>query len=48
MYTDPKVDIGVGVEPNPFILEELENHFREQTKPTEIVHRKERIPTTGV
>ena len=54
-YTDPKVNIGVGLEPDPFILEELENHFREQTKPTEIVHRMERIllmeritPTTEV
>ena len=43
-YTDPKVDIGVGLEPEPFIIEELENHFRELTRPVEIVHHMERIP----
>ena len=43
-YTDPKVDIRVGLEPEPFIIEELKNHFRELTKPVEIVHHVERIP----
>ena len=43
-YTDPRINIGVGLEPDPFILEELENHFKEQTKITEAVHHMERIP----
>ena len=31
-FTDPKNDIGIGCEPDPFDLEELENHFTNQTK----------------
>ena len=31
-YTDPKVDIGVGLEDEPLDIEKLEDHFREHTK----------------
>ena len=34
-YTDPKVDIGVGLEPDPFDIDSLESHFKEHTKVTE-------------
>ena len=44
MYTDPKVDIGVGLESDPFNQEQLENHFKEQTKMAEVEHHMERIP----
>ena len=43
-YTDPKVDIGVGIEPDPFDIDKLEDHFREHTKVTEVQHQMERIP----
>ena len=43
-YTDPKVDIGVGLEPDPFDIDRLEDHFKEHTKVTEIKHQMERIP----
>ena len=43
-YTDPKVDIGVVLEPDPFDTDELENHFKEQTKVEEVEHCMERIP----
>ena len=43
-YTDPRVYIGIGLEPDPFILEDLENHFKELNSPTQVVHRMERIP----
>ena len=43
-YTDPKVDIGVGLEQDPFELDKLEEHFREHTKVTEVTHQMERIP----
>ena len=43
-YTDPRVNIGVGLEPDPFNIEELENHFKEQTKTTKVIHCMERIP----
>ena len=43
-YTDPKVDIGVGLADEPFELDKLEEHFRERTKVTEITHQMERIP----
>ena len=44
MYTDPKVDIGVGLEADPFDIDKLEDHFREHTKVTEVNHQMERIP----
>ena len=44
MYTDPKVDIGVGLEPDPFDIDSLESHFKEHTKVTEGKHQMERIP----
>ena len=44
MYTEPKVDIGVGLEPDPFNIDKLENHFKEQTKVAEVEHCMERIP----
>ena len=56
-FTDPRVDIGVSLEPDPFNMEELEKHFKEQTKTTEVIHCRiplriplmERItPTTEV
>ena len=37
-------DIGVGLEPDPFNLDELESHFKKQTKTTEVIHHMERIP----
>ena len=43
-YTEPKVDIGVGLEPDPFKIDELENQFKEQTKVAEVEHHMERIP----
>ena len=43
-YTDPKVDIGVGLEPDPFDIDKLEDHFKEHTKVTEVKHQMERIP----
>ena len=43
-YTDPKVDIGVGLADEPFELDKLEEHFREHTKVTEVTHQMERIP----
>ena len=43
-YTDPKVDIGVGLEDKPFDIEKLEDHFKEHTKVTEVYHQMERIP----
>ena len=43
-YTDPKVDIGVGLEADPFDIDKLEDHFREHTKVTEVNHQIERIP----
>ena len=43
-YTDPKVDIGVGLEDEPFDIEKLEDHFKEHTKVTEVYHQMERIP----
>ena len=44
MYTDPKVDIGVGLEDMPFDIEKLEDHFKEYTKVPEVYHQMERIP----
>ena len=38
-YTDPKVDIGVGLEDEPFDIEKLEDHFKECTKVTEVYHQ---------
>ena len=43
-YTDPKVDIGVGLEADPFDIDKLEDHFKEHTKVTEVNHQMERIP----
>ena len=43
-FTDPRVAIGVSLEPDPFNLEELEAHFWAQTKTTEAIHHMERIP----
>ena len=43
-YMDPKVDIGVGLEPDAFDLDALESHFKEHTKVTEGKHQMERIP----
>ena len=43
-YTDPKVDIGVGLEDMPFDIEKLEDHFKEYTKVPEVYHQMERIP----
>ena len=43
-YTDPKVDIGVGLEPDPLDIDKLESHFREHTKVVEVKHQMERIP----
>ena len=43
-YTDPKVDIGVGLEVDPFDIDKLEDHFKEHTKITEVNHQMERIP----
>ena len=43
-YTDPKVDIGVGLEDEPFDIGKLEDHFKERTKVTEVYHQMERIP----
>ena len=43
-YTDPKVDIGVGLEDMPFDIEKLEDHFKEHTKVPEVYHQMERIP----
>ena len=43
-YTEPKVDIVIGLEPNPFDIEELENHYRNQTRAEEVEHWMERIP----
>ena len=43
-YTDPKVDIGVGLEADPFDIDKLEDHFKEHTKITEVNHQMERIP----
>ena len=43
-YTDPKVDIGVGLEDMPFDIEKLEEHFKEYTKVPEVHHKMERIP----
>ena len=43
-YTDPKVDIGVGLEADPFDIDKLEDHFKEHTKVTEVYHQMERIP----
>ena len=31
-YTDPKVDIGVGLSEDPFELDKLEKHFKENTQ----------------
>ena len=44
MYTDRKVDTGVGLEDEPFDIEKLEDHFKEHTKVTEVYHQMERIP----
>ena len=43
-YTEPEVDIGIGLEPDPFDIEELTNHYRNQTRTEEVEHRMERIP----
>ena len=43
-YTDPKVDIGVGLEDTAFDIEKLEEHFKEYTKVPEVYHQMERIP----
>ena len=43
-YTDPKVDIGVGLEADPFDIDKLEDHFKEHTKEIEFKHQMERIP----
>ena len=43
-YTDLKVDIGVRLKPKLFDTDELENHFKEQTRTEEVEHRMERIP----
>ena len=43
-YTDPKVDIGVGLEDMAFDIEKLEEHFKEYTKVPEVHHKMERIP----
>ena len=43
-YTDPKVDIGVGLADEPFELGKLEEHLRELTKVSEFTHQMERIP----
>ena len=43
-YTDPKVDIRVGLDPYPFDIDSLENHFKEHTKVAEVKHQMERIP----
>ena len=43
-YTNPKLDIGVGLEADPFDIGKLEDHFREHTKVTEVNHQMERIP----
>ena len=43
-YTDPKVDIGVGLEDMAFDIEKLEEHFKEYTKVPEVYHQMERIP----
>ena len=43
-YTDSKVEIGVGLSENPFELNDLEKHFRDNTQATEVRHRMERIP----
>ena len=40
-YTDPKVDTGVGLEPD---IDKLEDHFKEHTKEIEFKHQMERIP----
>ena len=37
-YTDPKVDIGVGLEDMAFDIEKLEDHFKEHTKVPEVYH----------
>ena len=44
MYTDPKVDIGVGLADEPFELDKLEEHFSELTMVSEFTHQMERIP----
>ena len=44
MYTDPKVDIGVGLEAHPFDIDKLEDHFKEHTKEIMFKHQMERIP----
>ena len=43
-YTDPKVDIGVGLEDTAFDVEKLEEHFKEYTKVPEVYYQMERIP----
>ena len=43
-YTDPKVDIGVGLEPDPFDIDKLEGYFMGYTKETKVKHQMERIP----
>ena len=43
-YTDPKVDIGIGLEADPFDIDRSEDHFKEHTKVTEVKHQTERIP----
>ena len=43
-YRDPKVDIGVGLELDPFDIDRIENHFKEQTKVAEVEHHMKKIP----
>ena len=43
-YTDPKADIGVGLEPDPFDIDRLEDHFKEHTREIDVKHQMERIP----
>ena len=43
-YTDPKVDIGVGLEPDPFDIDKLEDHFKEHTREIDVKYQMERIP----
>ena len=43
-YTDPKVDIRVGLEADPFDIDKLEDHFKEHTKVTKVNPQMERIP----
>ena len=46
-YTDPKVDIGVGLADEPFELGKLEEHFMELTKVSEVHTPDGKNPTHG-